>query len=86
MTETQQRRAWLLVAAIAIVTVLLLLLVPQAHSASSVQWLAVLPVFFIGLLFSLDTPSKIGDLSTSYPPEAPSLRSYFERPPPNLLD
>jgi hypothetical protein len=85
MTEIRQRRTWFLIAAIAIVAVLCLLLVPQAHSGNGTAWLAVLPVFFIGLIVPLDTPWRVADLFSGRAPECAFERSSFQRPPPVRL-
>jgi hypothetical protein len=85
MTEMRQRRGWFLIAAVAIVAVLLLLLLPQAHSGNAAAWLAVLPVFFIGLIFPLGTPWRVADLFSGRAPESPFRRSSFQRPPPVRL-
>jgi uncharacterized membrane protein len=84
MTGIRQRRLWLLVAAIAIVAVLCLL-VQQTHSSNSVVWLAILPVFFIGLLFPLDTPWRAAIRSAGSALEPLFHRSSLQRPPPVRL-
>jgi RsiW-degrading membrane proteinase PrsW (M82 family) len=85
MSGIRQRRVWLLIAAIAIVAVLLLLFVPQVHSGNGSAWCAVLPIFFIGLLFPLSTPRCMEDLFSGRALESPFQRISFQRPPPFRL-
>jgi hypothetical protein len=81
-TRSQDRRVWLLIAAIAIVAALLLTLVPHAHSGNAFDWLAILPVLFIGIAFSLDQSSSLIDFCSELAPATPSLPNTFQRPPP----
>jgi hypothetical protein len=79
--ENRRERVWILVAAIAIMAALALMLVAQAQSGHTVNWLAILPVLFIGLiaprtLLTLACDDAVGKPST------PALHASFERPPP----
>lgn len=80
-----QRHTRLLITVIAMIAVLFLLLVPQAHSGNSTAWLAILPVFFIGLIFPLCVPLRVADLSCGRAPEAFFRRASLQRPPPAPL-
>ncbi len=86
MSLNRHRRAFLLIAAIAIGAALLLLLVPHAHGADNGAWLAVLPILFVGLIspLSLLTPQSL--LCIGFVPSAPVLPPTFQRPPPSPLD
>ena len=55
------------------------------HGAHSGEWMAVLPVFFIGLLAPLSLISPRSTQCLGRPPAAPALPSSFQRPPPSLL-
>ncbi|HUX46020.1 MAG TPA: hypothetical protein VMV57_14830 [Terracidiphilus sp.] len=85
MIQNRHKRAWLMIAAIAIGIALLLLLVPHAHSVDNGGWLAILPPLFLGILSPLTFfPSSRDDYS-GRTPEAPSIPAAFQRPPPFLL-
>jgi hypothetical protein len=79
-----RRQIRILAAAMALVAVLFLLLVPQAGSGHS-AWLAILPIFFVGLLFPLGAPRRVFAQSSGRIPAAPFRRSAFQRPPPAWL-
>jgi hypothetical protein len=85
MTRRQDRRVWLLIAAIAIVVALLLTLVPHAHSGNATDLLAILPILFIGVAFSLDQFSPLIHFRSDRVPETPPLADSFQRPPPPHL-
>jgi hypothetical protein len=82
MIQYRDRRVWLLIAVIAIGVVLLLALIPHAHSGSIPDLLAMLPVLFIGIAFSLDQSSSLIDFCSDLAPVTPSLLNAFQRPPP----
>ncbi|WP_058187408.1 hypothetical protein [Terracidiphilus gabretensis] len=82
MIQYRDRRVWLLIAVIAIGVVLLLTLIPHAHSGSFLDLLAMLPVLFIGIAFSLDQSSSLIDFCSDLAPETPSFPNTFQRPPP----
>jgi Na+/melibiose symporter-like transporter len=79
------RRIWLLIAAIAIAVALVLVLVPQSHSGPANVWLAMLPVFFVGLLVPLCLISVLESLDGDRVAAVPALQPYFQRPPPLRL-
>lgn len=85
MTQNRHRRAWLLVAAIAIMAAVVLLLVPTGHSGDSVAWLAILPILFVGLIAPLSLLSPMAYIYLGLTPDAPVLPSSFQRPPPFQL-
>lgn len=86
MNGIRQRRAWLLVAAIAIGAALLLLLAPHAHSGSSTAWLAILPALYVVEAISpLSLLSPLAYLYVGRVPDAPFRPSSFQRPPPIRL-
>ena len=80
-----QRQIRLLIAVIAIAAVLSVLLVSHAYAGHSTVWLAILPVFFLGLAFPLRAPSRVADLGSGRARETFFLRISFQRPPPALL-
>ena len=82
MIQHRDRRVWLLIAVIAIGVALLLTLIPHVHSGSFPGLLAMLPVLFIGIVFSLDQSSLLIDFCSDLTPAAPSLPNAFQRPPP----
>lgn len=82
MAERRQQRLWLWIAAIAIVAALALMLVPQAHSGHAVNWLALLPVVFIGLIAPQTVFVPLAMRDSARAPDAPALQATFQRPPP----
>ena len=84
MIVNQDRRAWLLVAAIAIMAALVLLLVPHGHSGDA-AWLAILPILFAGFISPLSLFSPMAYLYLGRTTDAPVLPASFQRPPPFQL-
>ena len=82
MNETRHQRVWLLVAAIAILTALVFLLVPQVHSGNAGAWLAILPILFVGVISPLSLFSPMAYMYLGRTPDAPVLPASFQRPPP----
>jgi len=82
MIENRHQRAWLLIAAIAIVAALVLMLVPQAHSGNASAWLAVLPVLFIGVIAPFRLPGFLDLSDPRCAAETPVFEPSFQRPPP----
>jgi hypothetical protein len=81
-----QKRAWYWFAIAAIVIALVALLVHQpVDSPGQPAWLAMLPVFFIGLIVPFTIAPLPGFLSLGSAPEGPALAPSFERPPPFRL-
>jgi hypothetical protein len=83
MTGTWHRRAFFLVAAVAIGIALLMLLIPHDHVDHS-EWLAFLPIFFAGLISPLSLLSPLVCAYEGRIPAAPVLAPSFQRPPPFL--
>lgn len=81
MIQNRQRRGWFLVAAIAIGIALVLLLVPHSHSGNA-DWLAILPILFVGLISPLSLLSPMAYMYLGRGPDAPVLPASFQRPPP----
>jgi hypothetical protein len=73
---------FLLVAVFAICAALLLLLAPQGHSSHAAPWLAMLPVFFVGLLTPFCLPRPVVLAQSVRISSAPCRLSRFQRPPP----
>jgi MFS family permease len=83
MIGNQRGRRWLLIAAIAIgIAVLLLILVPHAHSADNGVWQAILPIFFVGVISSLSLLLPLAYLYLGRIPKTPVHPTSFQRPPP----
>lgn len=82
MTERRHQQVWLWVAAIAIVAALVLMLVPQAHSGHAVNWLAMLPVLFIGLIAPQTLLATLAIRDSIRTADVPALHASFQRPPP----
>jgi len=88
MIDNRQRRedierGWILIAALAIGFALLLLLVPHGHAGNAADFVAILPLLFIGVISPL---SLLAPLAYSYVgrvPEAPMRAPSFQRPPPS---
>jgi len=75
---------WIAVAAVAIAVIALL--VPHAGNTADQQtWLALLPVFFLGLIAPVSVRQLMAVLTIGYAPEAPALAPTFQRPPPARL-
>jgi hypothetical protein len=81
MTQNRQRRGWLLIAAIAIGIALVCLLIPHGSSCSA-DWLAILPLIFVGVISPLSLLAPLADEYISRAPDAPALQALFQRPPP----
>jgi hypothetical protein len=85
MMGIRQRRVWWLIAALAICIALLLLIAANAHSGHPPAWLALLPVFFVGLISPLSLLSRVAYAHLDNAPEFPFRPSLFQRPPPIAL-
>ncbi|MGO9338159.1 MAG: hypothetical protein ACLPY1_11690 [Terracidiphilus sp.] len=81
MTDNRQRRGWILIAAIAIGFALLLMLVPHGH-AGTVDFVAILPLLFVGIISPLSLLSPLAYVYAGRVPEAPEMAASFQRPPP----
>jgi hypothetical protein len=84
MNQIRQRRAWLLIAAIAIGIALLCLLIPHG-SSDGADWLAILPLLFAGLISPLSLLAPLAYEYIGRAPDAPALPTLFQRPPPFRL-
>ena len=85
MIQNQHRRGWLLLAAIAIGFAIVLLMVPHGHATGDADWLAILPIFFVGLISPLTLVSPMAYAYIGRRPDAPALPASFQRPPPVRL-
>jgi cell division protein FtsW (lipid II flippase) len=85
MRAFRQQRAWYWIAIAAIVIALVALLVPHGHATNAPAWIALLPVFFVGLLVPFNLLPLLLVLSLGHAPQAPSLAPSFQRPPPFRL-
>lgn len=82
MTECRQWRGWILVAAIVIGIALLALFVPHGHACGAPDWLAIVPVIFVGIISPLGHLSPVDNMPRGRLPGAPLLPALFRRPPP----
>lgn len=85
MSVFRQKRMWFWLAFAAIVISLVVLIVPNVHGNGPDQalWLALLPVFFVGLIAPLDILPLFALLTLGHVAEAPALAPSFQRPPPS---
>ena len=83
MNVFNPKRAWFWIAVAAIAIAVIALLVPHTGNTADQQaWLALLPVFFVGLICSLSATKLLPALALEHGPEAPALAPSFQRPPP----
>jgi hypothetical protein len=80
------KRAWFWIAVAAITIAVIALLLPHAGNTADQQgWLAILPVFFDGLIAPFAVKCLVAVLRIGHAPEAPALAPWFQRPPPARL-
>jgi hypothetical protein len=84
MSVFQQKRVWFWIAVAATVIVLVTLIVLNVNGNSPYQspCLILLPVFFVGLIASLDVLSRVSLLNLHHASDAPTPAPLFQRPPP----
>ena len=82
MKPIQQRRGILLIAAIAIGIALVLMLVPHTHSGNAADWVAILPLLFVGIISPLTLFAPLANTYAGRVPQAPRIAPSFQRPPP----
>ena len=82
MFAGRQKHGWILIAAIAIGIALVCLLVPQTHSGSGPDLLAILPLLFAGIISPLSLLAPLTFAYVGRTPDAPALPASFQRPPP----
>ena len=85
MKQRPQIRGWLLIALIAIGIAVLSLLVLHAQSADNGSLVAILPLLFVGIISPLSLLSPLAFFYLGRTPDAPSLPTSFQRPPPFQL-
>jgi hypothetical protein len=85
MNQVRQRRGWILIAAIAIGIALVSLLALHAHSGDAGAQVAILPIFFVGLILPLSLLSPLAYVYAGRTPDTPALPASFQRPPPFRL-
>jgi hypothetical protein len=85
MIQLRRQRVWFWLAAIAFVAAIALLLAPQVDSAHGGDWLAILPIYFAGIVSPLVSLVLVSRVCVEFVPDDPSLPSAFQRPPPFLL-
>jgi hypothetical protein len=77
-----QTRTLAIFALLAIAVVLFALLVPHGHATGANDWLAMLPILFVGLISPLSLLPRLAVCTASRVPDAPLLPASFQRPPP----
>lgn len=82
MNRLGHRRAWLLVGLVAIVCMIFVLLIPQVHPAPGSQWIAIIPLIFLGLISGSALLLPQFSICIVHVPNAPALPAAFQRPPP----
>lgn len=85
MLEQRPIRRGTLIALCAIGLALLLMLLPHPYSGDAGNWLAILPIFFVGMISPLSLLSPLAYWYAGRLPEAPLLPVLFQRPPPTPL-
>jgi hypothetical protein len=86
MNAFHPKRAWFWIAVAAIAIAVIAMLVPHnGNTAEQPAWLALLPVFFVGLMTPLSLLPLLAVLRIGHAPEAPALAPSFQRPPPSQL-
>jgi len=85
MRAFHPQRAWYWIAIAAILIALVALIVPHGHATGAPAWIALLPVFFVGLLVPFSLLPVLLVLSLGHTAAAPSLAPSFQRPPPLRL-
>jgi hypothetical protein len=84
MQRSQRQNEILLLAVIAIVAALFCLLVPHGPSGHGLDWVAILPLLFVGVISPLSLLPRMTYVYASRVPAAPALPARFQRPPPFL--
>ena len=84
MIQNRQRRGWILIAAIAISIALVCMVIPHGHSGGA-DWVAILPILFLGVISPLSLFAPLADGYVGRAPDAPALPALFQRPPPFTL-
>jgi len=82
MVHLRQKPVLFWIAALAILAAFVLLLVPHVDSAHSGDLVAILPIFFVGLISPLALLVSVICLEPEVIPSAPPLPAAFQRPPP----
>jgi hypothetical protein len=83
MNAFRPKRSWFWIAVAAIAIAVIALLLPHGGNADQHAWVALLPVFFVGLVAPLSVRRVLALLTIEHAPEAPTLAPSFQRPPPS---
>jgi hypothetical protein len=83
MSQRKNQRSCRYVAAVVIILCLVLLLVPHSHFTDAAACFVLIPELFFGIPVSHRLLSRMAYLRLGDLPEAPSLPSTFQRPPPS---
>jgi len=82
MQRSQRQYGILLLAVIAIAAALLCLLALHSSSSHGPDWVAILPLLFVGVISPLSLLPPMAFVYASRVPAAPALPIRFQRPPP----
>jgi hypothetical protein len=82
--RSQRQNGILLLAVIAIAAALLFLLALHSSSGHGSDFVAILPLLFVGILSPLSLLPRLAFVYASRVPAAPALPIRFQRPPPLL--
>jgi hypothetical protein len=86
MNTFHPKRIWLWIAVAAIAIAMIALLVPHhGNTVDQHACVALLPVFFIGLIAAINVEPLPAVLTVDHAPEPPALAPSFQRPPPFWL-
>jgi hypothetical protein len=83
MQRSQRQNGILLFAVIVIAAALLCLLAPHSLSGHGPDWVAILPLLFVGIISPLSLLPRMANVYASRVPAAPALPIRFQRPPPS---
>jgi hypothetical protein len=84
MQRNQRHPGILLLAVIAIAAALLCLLALHSSSGHGLDFAAILPLLFVGIISPLSLLPRMAVVYASRVPAAPALPIRFQRPPPFL--
>jgi hypothetical protein len=83
MTKFYEGRAWFWIGALALLIAVAFLLIPHSGSAHATDWLAILPICFVGVISPLCVLGAETCPGNGIIPNAPPLPALFQRPLPS---
>jgi uncharacterized membrane protein YhaH (DUF805 family) len=86
MNGFHAKRVWFWLAMVVVAIAVIVLVAPHtSNTAEHQSWLALFPVFFLGLAASCPVRTLAAVRTIGNPRKAPSLVPLFQRPPPAQL-